>query len=57
MILINRKEAKKDSDLKYNFLRQIRNNPKKVEMHDMDTDEIVLCPSTCKAALALDQNT
>ena len=49
-------KAKRDRDLKYNFVRQIRKNPKKVEIHDMETDKVVLCPSIYKAALALDQN-
>ena len=51
-------KAKKDIDPKYNFLRQIRSNPKKVEkIHDLKTDKVVLYPSIYKAALALDQNT
>ena len=28
-----------------------------VEIYDLETDKIVLCPSIYKAALALDQNT
>ena len=48
-------KVKKDIDPKYNFLRQIRKNPKKVEIHDLETDKVVLYPSVCKAALALDQ--
>ena len=47
----------KDIDSKYNILRQIRKYPSKVEIHDMETDNAVLYPSTHKAALALDQNT
>ena len=47
----------KDIHPKYNFLRQIRKNPKKVEIHDLETDKVVLYLSICKAALALDQNT
>ena len=43
-------------DLKYNFLRQIRSNPKMVEIHDFEADKVVLYPSIYKAALALDQN-
>ena len=50
-------KAKKDIDTKYNFLRQIRINPKKVEIHYLETDKVVLCPSIYKTALALDQNT
>ena len=45
----------RDIDLKYNFLRQKRKNPKKVELHDLETDKVVLYPSIYKAALALDQ--
>ena len=46
-----------DIDPKYNFLRQIRKNPKKVEINDLETDKVVLYPSIYKAALALYQNT
>ena len=49
-------KAKKDVDPKYNFLREIHSNPKKVEIHDLETDKVVLYPSIYKAALALDQN-
>ena len=47
----------KDIDPKYSFLRRIRNNTKKVEIHDLETDKVVLYSSIYKAALALDQNT
>ena len=47
----------KDIDPKYNILRLIRKNPKKVEIHDMKTDNVVPYPSIHKADLALDQNT
>ena len=52
------KQAKmiKDRDSRYYFLKQIRSNPKKVEIHDLETDKVVLYPSIYKAALALDQN-
>ena len=50
-------KAKNDIEPKHNFLRQIRSNPKNVEMHDMETDDVVLYPSIYKATLALDQNT
>ena len=46
----------KDIDPKYYFLKQIRSNPKKVEIHDSETDKVVLYPSIYNAALALDQN-
>ena len=49
-------KAKKNVDPKYNILRQIRSNPKKVEIHDLETDKVVLYPSIYKAVLALDQN-
>ena len=50
-------KEKKDLDPKYNFLRQIRSNPKKFEIHDMEADKVVLCPSIYKGAMALDKNT
>ena len=49
--------AKKDLDTKYIFLRQIRSNPRKVQLHDLQTYKVVLYPSIYKAALAWDQNT
>ena len=49
-------EAKKNIDPKYNFLRQIRSNSKKVEIHDLEADKVFLYPSIYQAALALDQN-
>ena len=48
--------ARKDIDPKYNFLRQIRSNTRKVEIHDLEADKVVLYPSIYEAALALDQN-
>ena len=50
---IKQEKAKKGTDPKYYFLRQIRSNPKKVEIRD----KVVLYPSIYKAALALDQDT
>ena len=47
----------KDIEPKYSFLRQIHKNPKKVELHDLETDKVVLYPSIYKAAVALNQNT
>ena len=47
----------RDIDFKYNFLRQLRKNPKKVEIHDLETDKVVLYPSIHNAALVLDKNT
>ena len=50
-------KAKKDIDPKYIFLREIRKNQTKVEIHDLETDKVVLYPSIYKAALAMNQNT
>ena len=50
-------KAKKDIDTKYYFLKQIRSNTKKVQIHDQETDKVVLYPSTYNAGLALNQNT
>ena len=47
----------KDIDPKYILLTQIRKNPKKVQIHDLETDKVVLYRSIYKAALALDKNT
>ena len=49
-------KAMKDIDSKYIFQREIRKNPKKVEIHDLETDKIVHYPFIYKAALAMDQN-
>ena len=49
-------KAKKDIDPKYNFLTQIHSNPKKVEIHDLETYKVDLYPSIYKATLALEQN-
>ena len=38
----NEVKARKDIDPKYYFLKQIRSNPKKVEIHDLGTDKVVL---------------
>ena len=35
-------KAMKDIDPKYYFLKQIHSNPKKVEIHDLETDKIVI---------------
>ena len=34
----------------------MRRNPKKFEIHDLETDNVVLYPFIYKAVLALDQN-
>ena len=51
------RQVKAKKDPKYYFLKQIRSNQKKVVIHGLETDKIVLYPSIYKAALALDQNT
>ena len=43
-------------DPKYNFLRQVHSNPKKVEIHDLETYKVDHYPSIYKAVLALEQN-
>ena len=55
---VNNKQekTKKDIDPKYRFLRQIGSNPKKVEIHDLKEDKVVLYPSIYKVALAMNQN-
>ena len=52
VVLINKKKQRR----KYIFLRQIRKNPKKVQVHDLETDEVAIYPSIYKAALVLGQN-
>ena len=42
----------KDIDHTYSFLRQLRKNPKKVEIHDLETDKVVLYHFIYKAAFA-----
>ena len=46
-------KAKNDINRKYNILRQIRSNPKKAEIHDLETDKVVLYPSIYKAFFGL----
>ena len=48
--LPERENAKKEINPKYNFLKHIRNILKKVEIHDMDTGEIIIYSSMYKAA-------
>ena len=44
-------KSKKDIDPKYIFLWQIHKNPKKVEINDLETDEVAKYSSIYKAAL------
>ena len=48
--LPEREDTKKEINPKYNFLKQIRHNPKKVEIRDMGTGEIIVYSSMYKAA-------
>ena len=50
-----RENTKKELNPKYNFLKHIRNNQKKVEIRDMETDEIIVYSSMYKAAKTFNQ--
>ena len=43
--LPEREDTKKEINPKYNFLKHIRNSPKKVEIRDMETGEIIVYSS------------
>ena len=53
--LPERENTKKERNHKYNFLKHIRNSPKKVEMRDMETGEIIVYSSIYKAAKTFNQ--
>ena len=53
--LPKRKDTKKERNPKYDFLKQIRNSPKKVEIQDMETGEIIIYYSMYKAAKRFNQ--
>ena len=53
--LPERKDTKKGRNPKYNFLKHIRNSPKKVEIQDMETGEIIVYSSMYKAAKRFNQ--
>ena len=53
--LPEREDTKKDINPKYNFLKYIRNSPKKVEIQDMETGEIFVYSSMYKAAKRFNQ--
>ena len=53
--LPERKDTKKEINPKYNFLKHIRNSPKKVEIQDMETGEIIEYSSMYKAAKRFSQ--
>ena len=50
-----RENTKKEINPKYNFLKHIRNSPKKVEIRDMETGEIIVYSSMNKSANAFNQ--
>ena len=53
--LSERENTKKEINPKYNFLKHIRNSPKKVENQDMETGEIIIYSSMYKAAKRFNQ--
>ena len=53
--LPERENTKKKINPKYNFLKHIRNSPKKFEIQDMETGEIIIYPSIYKAAKRFNQ--
>ena len=48
--LPDREDTTKEINRKYNFLKYIRNSPKKVDIRDMETGEIIVYSSMYKAA-------
>ena len=53
--LPEREDIKKERNPKYIFLKYIRNSPKKVEIRDMETSEIIVYSSMYKAAKRYNQ--
>ena len=53
--LPERKDIRKEINPKFNFLKHIRNSPKKVEIQDMETGEIIVYSSMYKAAKRFNQ--
>ena len=53
--LPEQKVTKKEINPKYNFLKHIRNSPKKVEIQVMETGEIIVYSSMYKAAKRFNQ--
>ena len=51
-----RKDTRKEINPKYTFLKHIRNSPKKVEIEDMETGEIIVYSSMYKAAKRFNQH-
>ena len=53
--LPERENTKTEINPKYNFIKHIRNSPMKVEIRDMETDEITVHSSMYKAAKRFNQ--
>ena len=53
--LLERENTKKETNPKCNFPKHIRNSPKKVEIRDLEKDEIIVYSSMYKAAKAYNQ--
>ena len=52
---LSERENTKKENPKYNFLIHMRNSPKKVEIQDMETGEIIIYSSMYKAAKRFNQ--
>ena len=53
--LPERENTKKQKNVKYNFLKHIRNSLKKADIQDMETGEIIIYSSMYKAAKRFNQ--
>ena len=53
--LPEREDTKKERNRKYNFLKHIRNSPKKAEIRDIEMGEIIVYSSMYKAAKTFNQ--
>ena len=54
-LMSERENTKKQINPKYKFLKHIRNSPKKVEIQDMETGELIIYYSMYKAAKRFNQ--
>ena len=55
IISLSERENTKTKNYKYNFPKHIRNSPKKIEIQDMETGEIIIYSSMYKAAKRFNQ--
>ena len=53
--LLPKKEKEKTKDVKYDRLKPIKKNPRKVSLEDIETGEIKIFPSIYKAAKFIDR--